>query len=351
MSEPNESIFFAVIRAFFVTFFRVTAWVLGVSMVFILIFSFMNEHEVTRTTHIKILPNAEGKREALGSKGPVILQLNIHGVIGTDNLTTSKISTILTESREGDLKDDRVKGVLVSINSPGGTVTDSDGIYQAIQTYKERFKVPVVAYVDGLCASGGLFVASAADKFVSSDISAIGSVGVLLSPFFNVTDLMEKVGVKSLTLSAGKDKDMLNPFRPWKEGEDASLRVLIDYYYTYFVDLLTKHRPALNREKLINEYGANVFSADVAHQFGYIDAAGFTPADALKLVVAEAKLEGQDYHVVQLEAKSWVTELVEGRSPLLTGQIRHQLMLGPETDPQLMGKFLYLYHPAATSSR
>lgn len=345
MTLQRESIFFACIRSFCVVLFAVAGLGVAIILLAFLGSSLVGDTEVSRSYSVKILPNTEGKREVLGSKVPVILQLNIHGIIGLDKLTAPKVRELLVESREGDLKDDRVKAILLSINSPGGTSSDSDAIYRAIKAYKERYKVPVIAHVDGLAASGGMYIACAADKILASDISLIGSVGVITSPFFNATELLEKVGVEALTIFAGKDKDMLNPFRPWTKNEGEPLHEVINTYYDTFVDVVTRNRPNLDREKLVNVYGANVYAAPEALDYGFIDMTGVGPTDALRMVVKEAQLEGKDYRVVELDSREWLSELFQGKSPLLTGVVKHQMLLQPEWDSALMGRFLYLYRP------
>ena len=97
-------------------------------------------------------------------------------------------------------------------------MVDADGIYRAIKHYKEQYQVPVIAYVDGLCASGGMYIACAADKIYATDVSLVGSVGVLFPSFMNFSKLLDTVGVQSLTISSCKGKDDMNPLRPWKEG-------------------------------------------------------------------------------------------------------------------------------------
>src|SRR5690606_21186383 len=154
---------------------------------------------------------------------------------------------------------------------PGGTMDDADGIYRTLQEYKTRFKVPVIAYVDGICASGGLFIACAADEIYASDVSLVGSVGVLTPPFINVSQLMEKIGVNALTIYAGKGKDNLDPLRPWREGEDKNIQDIIKYYYASFVDLVIKNRSQVSRDALIQEYGAKIFPANEAARIGFID--------------------------------------------------------------------------------
>ena len=159
----------------------------------------------------------------MASTAPVILQINVHGVIGDPKtLDTHTIENILIESRTGDLKDNRVKAILLHMNTPGGTVVDSDNIYRLVKEYKERYKVPVFAYIDGLCASGGMYVSCAADQVFAGHSSIIGSVGVIIGPFFNLFDTLTKIGMKMETITQGLDKDMMTPFRPWKEDEDAS---------------------------------------------------------------------------------------------------------------------------------
>ncbi|MFI5264393.1 MAG: S49 family peptidase, partial [Candidatus Kapaibacterium sp.] len=91
------------------------------------------------------------------------------------------------ESQEGDFKNNRVKGILLYMDTPGGYSTDSDTIYRLLMEYKKQYKVPIYAYVDGLCASGGMYIAITADKIMASDTSLIGSIGVIAPTFMNFT--------------------------------------------------------------------------------------------------------------------------------------------------------------------
>src|SRR5579872_5244925 len=178
-------------------------------------------------TSVNILPDAEGNKRLLGKSAPVILQLSIKGMIGKEDLSSEQVDLQLVESQMGDLREKRVKGILLNIDSPGGSAVDSDTIYRRIKAYKEKYKVPVYAFVDGYCTSGSLMIACSADKIYASPSSIVGSVGVMLMlPFFNVHKVLEKweIGVK--TFSEGKHKDHLNPFRPWHKGEDADLKNL-----------------------------------------------------------------------------------------------------------------------------
>lgn len=346
----RDSILYSAIRALVVAFCVVIGLSLGFVFISVLIGAVTGstgDQKLTTVNTEEILPNANGKREVLSSEAPVILQVNVDGVIGTELLDEKTVRQVLVESREGDLKNNRVKGVLLYINTPGGTVTDADGIYRALGDYKTQYKVPVYAYVDGLCASGGMYVALAADKIFASGTSLIGSVGVIAPTFLNVTKLLEKIGVDTLTLSAGKDKDAMNPLRPWKPGEDENYKQIIDYYYGHFVDLVTKHRPEISKEALIKDYGARIYTAPDAMAKGFIDVSGASLKDALSELLKEAGITGNNYQVVRLTSKGWWNLLFSSQAAttILSGKIQHQFSFSPEVDLMLKNQFLYLYCP------
>ncbi len=271
----RDSLFYSSIRSFFVALFGMIGIGFGIIPLFIILIALFSvtggDQKAKSEYSFEVVPNAVGSRKVLSKDAPVILKLNITSVIGTEKLNMQVVRDQLTESREGIYKKDRVKALLLNINTPGGTVVDSDGIYRAILAYKERYKVPVFAFVDGLCASGGMYVASAADKVYASDVSLIGSVGVLSPSFMNFVGLMEKVGVSALTISAGKGKDDLNPLRKWRPDESDSFRKIIDYFYDHFVNIVVEGRPEVSRSKLVDEYGAKVFPATKAKEIGFVD--------------------------------------------------------------------------------
>lgn len=345
----QESIFRSGLRSFFMTLFGMIGLCFGIIPFFLtiaLLFSgTTGETKAKNNYTFEIVPNAEGSRKVLSKDAPVILMLNIHGIIGTDLLSTSSVQQQLTESREGDYKNDRVKAVLLNINSPGGTVVDSDGIYRAIKAYKAFYKVPVYAYVDGLCASGGMYIAASADKIFATNVSVIGSVGVLAPTFMNFTTLLGKVGVETLSISAGKGKDELNPLRPWTKDEGANVRQLIDSFYADFVNLIVSNRPEVNKEKLIEEYGARVFTAEKAKEIGFIDQSNQSLNEVIKLLAKEIGIEDNYYQVIQPEGKTWLSALFSEKNSLFRGEIIHKMDFGPEFSSRLRNQFLYLYQP------
>ena len=346
MEVKRESIFVSAIRSFCNVFAGFIGVLVGIIIIAIVIGVLSKPQLVSDKTEVIIAADAEGNRKLLPHSTPVILRLNIHGSIGSKDLNSKTIQSQLLDSREGMLEGGRVKAILLHINSPGGTALDAHDIYQSLIDYKAKYKVPIYAYVNGLCASGGMMIACSADKILSGPIGIIGSVGVILGPNFNVAGLMERYGVKQLTLTEGKDKDMLSPYREWQPGEDASLRSITAYDYERFVNLVTKARPRLSRDKLVNEYGAQVYDPITAEEYGYIDDGNSSYSEALTALVNGADIEG-DYQVVELKVVHPVlSDLIEGKSPILTGKIKHELSLPGDIRSEFLNRSLYLYTPA-----
>lgn len=341
----HDSLWRSSFRALLVTFFAVIGIFLAFLPLVWLINSSETEATVTANFSVDIIPNAEGVRKKQSKSAPVILQIDVQGVIGTDDLNEKTIRALLVESREDPLDNDRVKGILLNINSPGGGMTDADGIYRALLAYKARYRTPIYAFVDGLCASGGVYVSCAADEIYATDASLVGSVGVITSSFVNVSKLLEKIGVDSLTIYAGKGKDDLNPMRPWKPDEDKNYRDIINYYYMSFVDLVTKHRPKISKNILVDELGANIFPAEKAVKIGFIDGMGESRESTLKKLLAKLGIEDDYYQVVSLSSTNWLKQLFKEESPIFSGKIKHEVVISGELPERLQNQLLYLYQP------
>ncbi len=345
----RESIFTSTVRAFFTGLFTLIGVTFGLILLVIVVASMADKGTTTRYEPEKkfsseIVANAEGERKQMGKNAPIILQLHIDGFIGSEDLNAASMRRLLIESREGSLAD-RVKGILLCINSPGGTVFDASSIYNSLKEYKETYKVPIYAYVDGLCASGGMYIACAADKIYSNDVSLIGSVGVLIPPFLNFSKLMDKVGIESLTLSAGKGKDDLDPLRPWKAGEEDNLQKVVAYFYNEFVDQVVANRPKVDKDKLIHDYGAQIFPPPQATNYGLIDGAGYDLKKTMEELLKAMEISDKNYQVVELHHETWYTQLFKSVSSYSQGRVVHQIQLYPDIDPNCSNQFLYLYRP------
>lgn len=345
----------SIIKSSLRTFFVVLSGLLGLFFAFILISLVLSstmdtmegDAQISYQYDAKVVPNGKNVRKVIASTYPTVLKINIHGEIGTEALNKNTIANLLVESRERAFEKDRVKAIILNINTPGGTVVDANAIYQALKSYKEEYKTPIYAYVDGLCASGGMYVACAADKIYASDASVVGSVGVILGPFMNYYKLMEKVGVASETLTAGKGKDEMNPLRPWTADESESFKKMTDFFYDHFVDIVIANRPKMDKQKLVDEYGARVFPAKTAEEYGYIDGSNHSFNQALTMLVKEIGIDDDMYQVVEFESNNWLASLIKGKVNLglLSGEVKHRLDLPFHLNPAFSNKPLYLYNP------
>lgn len=337
MEQSHESVFIGMLRSFCKTIAIIFAFLLAFLALIIVLGVFSTEQDASHKTHLKILPDVKGSQKVLSLHAPAILQVKIEGVIGTKELNAENIQNILLASQSGFLKNQRVKGILLHINSPGGGVFDSDSIYRALLEYKKKYQTPIYAYVDGMCASGALLIGCAADKIYSCPVGVIGSVGVIMGPFFNFASILDKWDIKSATLSKGEDKDPMNPFRTWKKDEGKDLQNVIDSVYTRFVDIVTKARPNISKKQLLSAYGAKIYPAQQAMDLGFVDYAGMTYNETLQALVDEAKITGE-YQVVELKIKSSLfSNLVQNKASIL-----HKIFFHSQNYQE---PFSYLYHP------
>ena len=346
MEYARESILISAVRTFCKAFAGIIGLLIGLVLIFLILMTFSSPDIYPPKSSLLISPDADGDRKLL-PHAPVLLKMDITGVIGQGDLTAHKFQNSLLDSREDMLASGRVKGVLLYINTPGGTVDDADAIYRALLNYKKKYQVPIYAYVDGMCASGGMYVASSCDKIFASPSSVIGSIGVILGPAFNFSGLMDRYGIQSLTITEGKNKDMLNPFRPWRPGEDTSFRNITADLYERFVTVVTAARPNLDRDKLINEYGAQIYVSNEAQKLGYIDEGNADYVLAISELAKEAKIpDDQKYQVMTISPmRPFLSELAQGKFSLLSGKLTHHFQINAYMNSELSGRFLYMYEP------
>ena len=182
--------------------------------------------------------------------------------------------------------DDRIRGILLMINSPGGTVTASDIIYNEIRHFKAEKKVKVVALLNGTATSGAYYVAQGADRIIAYPTSVTGSIGVILLNI-NLFGLMEKIGVSDETIKSGMYKDLGSPFRKPGEGEKEILQGVVDELYGRFVSVVAENRKGQSVADKPEWMDGRIFTARQALSEGLIDQIGYV-SDALGWVQSAA---------------------------------------------------------------
>lgn len=149
---------------------------------------------------------------------------------------------VVIEGLRDAAKDKNVKGIILNINSPGGSPVQSAYIYDEIRRLKAKHpQLPIYSVVGDMCASGGYYVASATDKIFVNQASIIGSIGVIMNGF-GFTNVLDKLGVERRLLTAGAHKAMLDPFSPVNQQESKHMQSLLDQVHQQFIGAVREGR-------------------------------------------------------------------------------------------------------------
>jgi len=195
----------------------------------------------------------------------------------------------LAEELDQARRDPHIKGLLVKINSPGGSVAAADLLYHQIREFRRQTGLKVVAALMGVAASGGYYAALAADRIVALPTTVTGSIGVI-SLKLNLAGLMDRYGLKTETVKSAPLKDMWSPFRPAGEEERRIMQDLIDELFERFKTTVRENRPGMDTEQLQQATRAQVMTAGQALRLGLIDQIGY-PEDAFEMVKKMAGVE------------------------------------------------------------
>ena len=207
---------------------------------------------------------------------PGIAWIKVRGVISEEDSNSpfslpSGASSISKRIREA-AKSDRVKAIVLDINSPGGTVASVQDIYSEILKAKEQGK-KVVALFRDVAASGAFYIAMAADQIVAEPGTITGSVGVIMQAG-NVTKLFDKIGIEVNPITSGKYKDIGSAYREMTPAERAILQDMVNDTYTQFYNVVKEGRLGVKPE-VLNEYtDGRVFTGKRAFELGFIDKLG-----------------------------------------------------------------------------
>jgi protease-4 len=258
---------------------------------------------------------------------------------GREESTVARVQEALRAAEQ----DERVRAVVLRINSPGGGVTASDTIYREVTRFRTETGRPVIAALMDTATSGAYYVALAADRIVASPTTVTGSIGVILVGL-NVEGLMGKLGIKDQTIKSGVHKDLLSPFRGTTAEERRILQDVIDGLHDRFVSLVEARRPAVAAANLPRATDGRIFTAVQARDLGLVDAVGYLD-DALSEAHAAAGLENA--RVVMYHRRREYRENIYShpgeRSPALSGGTSLSVTLSV---PEPSGpRFMYLWVP------
>ncbi|MCH8316504.1 MAG: signal peptide peptidase SppA [Planctomycetes bacterium] len=249
----------------------------------------------------------------------------------------------LVESLHKAAKDSKIKAIVLRINSPGGTVTASDIVYREIQHFKRTTKKPVVVLMSDVAASGGYYIACAADEIIAHPTTITGSIGVIIQTF-NFSEGMRRIGIKADAITSGPNKAAGSPFEPMPPEHRALLQGLVDEFYANFVAIVTDSRPNLSIADLEWITDGRVVTGKRAAEVGLIDSTGDL-RDAFAAAKKRANLTAAK--LVKYHRPLEYVGSAYARSPGANPQI-NMLQLNLNAGPLLeQSGFYYLWDPAA----
>jgi protease IV len=242
-----------------------------------------------------VLLNSEGSFSYTGQR---IALIEINGPITNARGTVKQI----IKYRE----DDSVSAIVLRVDSPGGVVAPTQEIFEELRKTRETGKI-IVASMGSIAASGGYYIACAADSIVANPGTLTGSIGVIFE-LPNAEGLMEKLGVNWEVIKSGRHKDIGSLARSMTDEEVRLMQTVVDDVYNQFVDVVTAYRP-LSRTKVIELADGRIYTGNQAQPLHLVDRLG-TYEDAIALAAEMAGITGKP-NIVSERAKTFIELLME----------------------------------------
>lgn len=242
--------------------------------------------------------------------------VEIKGVISPE--AEASADNIISGLREA-FENKNAAGVILRINSPGGSPVQAGYVNDEIRRLRAKYpETPLYAVISDICASGGYYIAAAADKVYADKASIVGSIGVRMDGF-GFVEAMEKLGVERRLLTAGEHKGFLDPFQPVKESDVQHVRTLLADIHQQFIDVVKTGRGERLKEDP-NLFSGFVWTGEQAIALGLVDELGSSSQVARDVIGAETIV---DYTPIEglLErfSKGLGTALGRGVSETLSG--------------------------------
>ncbi len=225
--------------------------------------------------------NYEG--EDFTSSGPHTALVELNGEIGgSDGVTADALISAL----RGAFEDKHTQGVVMRINSPGGSPVQAGQVNDEIRRLRAKYpKIPFYVVVDDICASGGYYIAAAADRIFVDKASLVGSIGVLMDGF-GFTEGMKKLGIERRLLTAGENKGFLDPFSPVVPRQEAHAHAMLNEIHDQFIQVVRQGRGKRLKETP-DMFSGLIWSGARSIELGLADALGSLDYVARDVIKAE----------------------------------------------------------------
>jgi protease IV len=235
-------------------------------------------HSGCITVNLLEPPGPVQEVQLAGSGDGKVLLMDLSGVISSSEkeglLPQPNLVASFKEELTKAAKDEKIKALVLRINSPGGTVNASDILYHELKTFKANKKIPIITSMMDVAASGGYYMAMASDAIFVHPSTVTGSIGVIMLTV-NAKGLLEKVGVEANAITSGPRKDMGSPFRTMTADEKAIFQGVIDSFYQRFLMVVQEGRPQLSADQIKKLADGRIYSGEQAKDAGLVDDIGY----------------------------------------------------------------------------
>jgi len=242
--------------------------------------------------------------------------LEIHGTMSGDGSDPAYNQEWLLERMDDMINDDHNKGLMLSVDTPGGSVYTIDELYLKIKEYQNKTNRPVYAYMESMAASGGYYISAPADKIYANRNCWTGSIGVTVGTVYDISGFLEELGIATVTITAGDNKAMGSSVEPLTEEQKSIYQSLVDEAYDQFVKIVSEGRK-MNLKKVIELADGRVYTAKQAKENGLIDEIG-TRDEAISDMKIHHDLLNCEVEIMSYEPEfsfaSWLVGLTESLS-------------------------------------
>ena len=230
-----------------------------------------------------LLGFGSGEAKKLSSADKITAVVDINGAI-MDGAEAS--ADLILPSLRKAFEDPKTKGVILRINSPGGSPVQAGYINDEVKRLKAKYKeIPVYAVIMDMCASGGYYIAVAADKIYADKASLVGSIGVRMDSF-GAVGAMEKLGIERRLYTAGANKGMLDPFLPENPQQVEHIKSMLAVTHQQFINVVKEGRGSRLKENP-DIFSGLFWTGETAVELGLVDGLGSESYVARELIGAE----------------------------------------------------------------
>ncbi len=233
-------------------------------------------------------------------------------IISLEGIIEPKLSRDMYNQLKLARKDKNVKAIIIRTNSPGGTISASDQIHNEILKCRKLNNIPIVAFMQGVAASGGYYTSVACDKIVAEPTAITGSIGVIMGHFVIQELLEEKLGIRPVIIKSGEKKDWPNPFEEITEEQQEYLHEkLIDPFHERFTQIIADGREELTLGKVKLLADGSIYNAKEALEEKLIDQIGYLD-DAIELAKSLADID--DAHIIEYRKPFSLSSIFEAKA-------------------------------------